>query len=210
MAEQLELFDYELLDPETRGYVRERATWIHRLARQTAEGVRLIGQYLVEVKDRLKHGEFLKWLKAEFAWSEWTARNFMNVHERFKTRNFHDLQIDVSALYLIAAPKTPEPARQELLERAESGERITRAKAIQTIDQQRQKALAVCGEFMQSVEYLAKYHAAASDVWAAAACLGDERDLPSDLELAVRCLLRIQREHPNYVQRPRVIQAHQS
>jgi Protein of unknown function (DUF3102) len=61
-----------------------------------------------EVKARLKHGQFLEWIEREFAWSDWTARAFMNVHEKFKSENFSNLEIDVSALYLIAAPSTPE------------------------------------------------------------------------------------------------------
>jgi hypothetical protein len=39
------------------------------------------------------------------------------------------LEIEVSALYMIAEASTPEPARLELLRRAKAGERITRAKA---------------------------------------------------------------------------------
>ena len=35
----------------------------------------------------------------------------MEVHERFKTAKLADLEIDVSALYLIADPKTPEEVR---------------------------------------------------------------------------------------------------
>ena len=35
------------------------------------------------------------------------------------------MEIDVWALYLIAAPKTPEPIRAEAVKRAEKGERVT-------------------------------------------------------------------------------------
>jgi hypothetical protein len=37
----------------------------------------------------------------------------MHVYEEFKLVNFTDFAIDVSALYLIAAPKTPDPAPLE-------------------------------------------------------------------------------------------------
>jgi hypothetical protein len=76
---------------------------------------------------RLKRGQFLRWIEREFAWSEWTARRFMLVHEHVKSSKLHDLEIDVSALYLIAAPAKapatsrplrhqPHPARQRRLE----------------------------------------------------------------------------------------------
>jgi hypothetical protein len=53
----------------------------------------------------------------------------MQVARRFKTVNFTDLDIATSALYILAADSTPEPARLEALNRANSGETITRAKA---------------------------------------------------------------------------------
>jgi Carboxymuconolactone decarboxylase family len=51
------------------------------------------------------------------------------VHESFKSDNLSDLQIDISALYLLAAPGTPEPVREAVVERAREGERITHADA---------------------------------------------------------------------------------
>jgi hypothetical protein len=49
----------------------------------------------------------------------------MYVYEQFKINNLLNLEIDVSALYLIAAPKTPEPVRAEAVKRAAKGERVT-------------------------------------------------------------------------------------
>jgi hypothetical protein len=46
-----------------------------------------------------------------------------------KNANFADLHIAPSALYLLAAPSTPEAARLEALERAEAGEAITHSAA---------------------------------------------------------------------------------
>ncbi|MBX3053444.1 MAG: hypothetical protein KF753_18355 [Caldilineaceae bacterium] len=69
-------------------------------------------------------GGFGPWLESEFAWSDFTARQFMNVATQFKNENFSDLTIGASALYLLASPSTPDPARIEALERAEAGEVI--------------------------------------------------------------------------------------
>jgi hypothetical protein len=55
-------------------------------------------------RGRLKHGQFLEWIEREFAWSRQSAERFMKVYEWFKCNNLLLLEIDVSALYLIAAP----------------------------------------------------------------------------------------------------------
>jgi hypothetical protein len=71
--------------------------------------------------------EFLKWMALEFAWSQPTAWRFMNVAKQFTLSNLHNLEIDVSALYLIAAPKTPEPVRAKVIRRADQGEPVSHA-----------------------------------------------------------------------------------
>ena len=105
----------------------------------TAAGIVQIGQYLTEVKGRLKHGKFQDGIAREFSWSDNSARNFMHVYERFKNRNFRNLEIDVSALYLIAAPSTPEHVVQVVIERARSGEPMTRAKAEEVLEDYRRR-----------------------------------------------------------------------
>jgi hypothetical protein len=117
-VEQMQ-FDYAALDPDTRGFIAERAEAIHALARRTAQGIVDIGRLLAEVKERVGHGQFLSWIDHEFDWSQPTAWRFMNVYEQFKLCNLNNLSIDVSALYLIAAPRTPEPVRHAVLEQAE-------------------------------------------------------------------------------------------
>ncbi len=123
-------FNYRTLESGDCSFVKDRAVRIHDLARKTAEAIRLIGQWLTEVKERLPHGAWESWLHSEFAWTDRTAQRLMQVYEAFKSDNLSDLSIDVSALYLIAAPKTPEPVRQEIIYRAQTGEHITHAKAV--------------------------------------------------------------------------------
>jgi hypothetical protein len=45
----------------------------------------------------------------------------MQVYEAFKLENFANLQIDLSALYLLAAPKTPLPQCWKLAGKAQAG-----------------------------------------------------------------------------------------
>ena len=141
MSENLTLFDYSELDRDTREFLQERAERIHNLARMTAQAIVQIGQYLTEVKDRVGHGHFVRWIEHEFAWSRMTANKLMQVYEFLKckeylqTEKLGTLDVDVSALYLIAAPKTAEPVRNEVIRRAEAGEPVTHEAARAVVQQ---------------------------------------------------------------------------
>jgi chromosome segregation ATPase len=80
------------------------------------------------VKQDLGHGQFLKWIDAEFGMKERSARNFMQVAERFgeKSANFADLPLSI--LYEIAAPSTSD----EIVEKVLSGEIAATISAIKT------------------------------------------------------------------------------
>jgi hypothetical protein len=137
-AELVEIaFDYAQLDPAARETARDAAGRIRAHGRIASECIVAIGAELVKVKAAIGHGHYLPWLEAEFGWSERTAQRFVAVHECFgKSDTVADLeQIDVSALYLLAAPSTPEPVREEALEKAAAGERITQAGVRQMIAQ---------------------------------------------------------------------------
>ncbi len=134
------LFDYDTLETEARIVVKQRTGEIKTLVRRAAQDIIEIGQKLIEVKEHLEHGQFGAWLKAEFSWDDRTARRFMAVAEQFKSDNLSDLQIAPSALYLLAAPSTPDAARDEALERAAAGETITHQAARQIVEQHRPPA----------------------------------------------------------------------
>lgn len=117
-------FNYQQLDTHTRLFVQHRTDKIKVMIRRTAQDIIEIGENLIEVKERLGHGHFGTWLESEFGWSQYTAINFMRVADKF--RNFPNLDdVAPSALYLLAAPSTPDEARQEAIERARNGEVIT-------------------------------------------------------------------------------------
>lgn len=88
-----------------------------------------IGQELLSAKALLDHGQFTVWVESQFAnkFSVRTARRMMAVAEAFKADTVSALPIDDSALYVLAT--APEAVRQEAIAEAESGERITQAKA---------------------------------------------------------------------------------
>jgi hypothetical protein len=61
---------------------------LREMAKRTAQGIVLIGQWLSEAKQQLPHGDWLPWLKESFGWTDQSARNFIHVYERFKFKNF--------------------------------------------------------------------------------------------------------------------------
>lgn len=139
---QLALFDYEQLDVETRIVVRERATQardeIRRLAslvRQTAETVWALGEKLGDVQARLApDGLWSAWCDAELPGvSRGTIYNAINVYKAFPqlptVGNGEALDVPLRALYLLAAPGTPEEAREEAAQLLEAGEVISVADA---------------------------------------------------------------------------------
>jgi hypothetical protein len=111
----------------------EHAEVIRVLGRRVKGDVIEIGRRLTICKTLCGHGGWLPWLKREFGWSADTALRFMQVADFTENRNLRDLEIPVSGLYHLAAPSTPEAARDEVIERSEAGERLTSAQVKETI-----------------------------------------------------------------------------
>lgn len=126
-------FDYSALDPYASTAVRFRTDRLSTLLKRAGTDIIEIGQTLLEVKALLPHGQFGLWLAAEFGMTDRSARNFMTVAERFKSETVSDL-IAPRALYLLAAPSVPDEARQEAIERAEAGEKITHSTAREIVN----------------------------------------------------------------------------
>jgi Protein of unknown function (DUF3102) len=122
-------FDYGQLDGEIWKFVQDATDVIHQIRGQASVQV---GEQLAAVKERLNHGQFGDWLSKEFQWSQRYAERLISVWRVFgKSDNFVEIsrQLDRSAGYLLAAPSTPQAARDEAIEQAKRGERVTHAKA---------------------------------------------------------------------------------
>src|SRR5947209_14037837 len=133
-------FDYSPLDTKIAEQARSTADRIRERLTKTLEDLIEVGSDLLAVKEALDHGQFGAWLRSEFGWAERTARNFMSVAERFgKSARVAELTIDPTAAYLLAAPSTPDEARQAAVERAEAGEHVTTAVAKEILAETRKK-----------------------------------------------------------------------
>lgn len=117
------------VDPEDHAAVKKATERIQKLTRKMAGDVVAIGRELAEVKRRIGHGNFSRWTNSEFGWDLRTAENYLNVFDRFKNENFSGLNVAPSALYLLAAPSTPEPAREEALNEARAGKVLSHKRA---------------------------------------------------------------------------------
>jgi hypothetical protein len=137
VEQQLALFDYATLDIETRTIVKQRTTEIKSLMKRAAQDIIEIGLKLIEVGGLLEHGKFLGWLTLEFpGFGKSTAYNCMNVAKKFPTVG--NLEIGAKALYLLAAPSTPDFAREEAILRADSGETITYSTAKDIVEKHKE------------------------------------------------------------------------
>ena len=125
----------------------EHVAVIRALGKRVARDITEIGYRLTLCRELCGHGGWLPWLDREFGWKEQTARNFMQVYElSLKSPNFGDLNIPVSGLYLLAAPNTPDEVIDQVVERAEQGEKLSLAKVKEMIADARAADLATAEE----------------------------------------------------------------
>ena len=94
----------------------EHAAAIYHLAGRVVADAIEIGRRLTDAK------RFGPWLKREFRWSEDTAERYMRVADLNKFRPVRNLDLPLKGLYLLAAPSVPEATRDDIIERAASGE----------------------------------------------------------------------------------------
>lgn len=119
----LPIFDYKAVPEQYRSEVQIKTAELKMLTKQTAQGIIEIGHRLIEIKDKLGHGNWLPWLDTEFGWSDQTARNMIRVADKFKTvLNLEG--ISTRALYMLAAPSTPDEVKADVVEIAKAGEAV--------------------------------------------------------------------------------------
>jgi hypothetical protein len=109
-------------------FLAEKATAIRALGKRVIADVIEIGRLLAEAKERCGHGNWLPWLDREFGWSGQQARRFIHVHELSCEGKFNkllNLAVPISGLYLLAAPSTPQVAKDEVIERGKSGAELS-------------------------------------------------------------------------------------
>jgi hypothetical protein len=67
-----------------------------------------IGKLLHEAYEQCDHGEYMKWLDAEFSWSHQTSLRYRSIYNLTQNQHgvdFNSLNISLTALYLVARMK---------------------------------------------------------------------------------------------------------
>lgn len=98
---------------------------IETLMRRTAEDIIRVGTLLNGMKERLGHGNFLRWLSAKFEMSQSTAYNFIAVAEKFSGKLPTVGNLSPKALYELASAE-PD-IRAEIERRIAAGEIVSAA-----------------------------------------------------------------------------------
>jgi Protein of unknown function (DUF3102) len=97
---------------------------LDRLGNMTANIVE-IGHELRAVKLRLEHGQFHNWIEAACKLSPRTAQLMMKAAEWAEGKDEIVSRLEPTAIYLLAAPSTPDSIRREVLSGLEHGQRPT-------------------------------------------------------------------------------------
>src|SRR5439155_730436 len=113
-------FDYGSLPAEIRGEAKSAANEIKSLMSHTIVDV---GTALARIKERIPHGQWAKWLLAEFGLTQRSAQNYMAA-AGLVAKNETVSVLQPKTLYLLASPSIPEVIRQTVIERFDAGEPI--------------------------------------------------------------------------------------
>jgi hypothetical protein len=113
------------LSPTIRRLLDEAAQRVREHSKRTVESVITIGRELQMCRQALGSGEaFDAWIEEEFAWSRRTAYKFMQLAERGAQYARPEFTLDLSALYLLARPSTPQSIHDRALAHAVSGKHV--------------------------------------------------------------------------------------
>jgi hypothetical protein len=112
-------FDYTVLPADLSKAMRLAAARVQQLHRAA---VIEVGRELIAIKDRLEHGQFLKWVTRECQMSVRGAQRAMQAAEMI-TKNDKLSYLPPDGLLAIASCTAPEDALAVVLQRIEKGER---------------------------------------------------------------------------------------
>lgn len=133
-------FDYGSLTDDVRGQVEEHARAIHDLQGGMVTAAVEIGRRLCEAREQLGPKLFTVWLAAEFKFSQSVASNWMNAYRRFGTVDVALLEhFDISALAELARDRVAPAAREEAIEMARSGQKVSQLVAVRLGEKHREE-----------------------------------------------------------------------
>jgi flagellar biosynthesis GTPase FlhF len=114
-------FDYAQLDHEVAAEAREAAV---RIRTRLKTAYLDTGHDLIRIKERLGHGQFGPWLKAEFDMTERSAENYMNAARWLEGKSEKISDLPAAAIYALASPNTPPDIVNEVVAAVENGTKL--------------------------------------------------------------------------------------
>jgi Protein of unknown function (DUF3102) len=115
-------FDYSSVPSSVATFLRTQAD---RINQTSSKSLLQIGKDLIAAKRYLAHGAFIAWVEYEAGMSARTAQAYMHVANWAARKNSAVTRLAPSILYIISARSVPEEFIEKLLQRMESGEKIT-------------------------------------------------------------------------------------
>jgi hypothetical protein len=125
-------FDYSGLSPDDANSLQRSAQRIRSLVNKGNGVIAELGSELIVAKEKLPHGQFARWVEAEFGVSDRTALNYMRFAEWAADKSEIVSVLQPNTVYLLAAPSTPQSVQDAVIERIRSGETLG-ANAIRTM-----------------------------------------------------------------------------
>lgn len=140
-------------------YLDQAEGEIRGSGRNVVQNVVAIGKKLVEVKGRIAHGKYEAFVRDRLGFAKTTAHQFVKSYEwvsKVRTsEHLESLQIDASALYLLARRSTTEEVRTEALEKAEregiSHEEVEKLIAADKAEAERKTKASVAAETAKQI-----------------------------------------------------------
>lgn len=116
-------YDFSLVELDQRDEAIALTIEGRNFERTSLEAIVGFGKVALRMQSILPHGEFTKWLEAEFKLSTAMAYNFINVAKRFGDQIpiLQELPITMTVLYQIAEPNAPKELTETVIAKAESG-----------------------------------------------------------------------------------------
>jgi hypothetical protein len=99
------------------------ATAVKALEKNNIANVLNIGRLLQKAYDQCEHGEYEDWLRAQFDWSRRTALRYRNAFnfQLCHSVPFENLNLSLSAVYLVSEMDEDPTARDAVIEAAQTG-----------------------------------------------------------------------------------------
>lgn len=115
MAEPARAFDYATLaDPAERTWLRQQTQQIAVHMEQAARGILEAGRILCEIKRRLGHGRFKRWVETEFPQCYESAVLRMHAWKTVTKMECHSI-FTPDVLNYVCGPSYPRKAREEFI-----------------------------------------------------------------------------------------------